>query len=127
VKPRLVAVHAVGWGLGLVRQRFSAGRKACWEPARWRHPYLVRGLGCRARLREMGRTLRTRSSSVRAGSDGGAKATPESEASDARKRTLAALVCTGVGAQAVRRSCSRVVLVAEVDERRLVQAERSWV
>jgi len=75
----------------------------------------------------MGRTPRTRRVSRGKRSDGGAKATPESGASDARKRTLAALVCTGDEAQAVRRSCSRVVLVAEVDERRLVQAERPWV
>jgi len=54
VKPRRVAVHAVGWGLGLVRQRFSAGRKACSEPARQRRPCQVRERDRRTRLGRMG-------------------------------------------------------------------------
>jgi len=54
VKTRRVAVHAVGWGLGLVRRRFSTGRKACSEPARRRRPCQVRERDRRTRLGRMG-------------------------------------------------------------------------
>jgi len=107
----------VGCGFGLVRQRLSAGRKARGEPARRRRPCLVRGLRltseASAWLVSPARRLRE-SNAV--------------EWSERRARARAGCArCTGDGARAVRRSCSRVVLVAEVDERRLVQTERSWV
>jgi len=63
------------------------------ELARWRHPCLERGPCSSARLR----------SCLAGRSDGGARATPESETGDARKRTHAALIApeTGSGGPAV--------------------------
>jgi len=49
-----------------------------------------------------------------------AEPTPESGVNGARERTLAPLFCTRGGDRAIPWSCSRVGLVAEVDERRLV-------
>jgi hypothetical protein len=53
-----------------------------------------------------------------------AEPTPESGESGARERTLAPLFCTRGGDRTIPWSCSRIGLVAEVDERRLVPVRK---
>jgi hypothetical protein len=60
-------------------------------------------------------------------STGSAKAMPGERSERRAQAHAGGARRAGDGDQAVLWSCSRVVLVAEVDERRLVQAERPWV
>jgi len=91
--------------------RFSAGRKAGGGPARRHHPSSVQGL-----------SLSREASVMRAGAACAPRGSGAGERS-ARAHVRAA----PDGDQAVVWACSRIVVVAEVDERRLVQTERSGV
>lgn len=105
VKTRLVIVLAAGRGFGPDLRRSSAGRKVGEGPARRHHPSLVQGLSrsCEASVTRAGAACELR------GSGAGERS--------ARAHGRAARD----GDQAVVWVCSRVVVVAEVDERRLVQ------
>jgi len=105
VKTRLVIVRAAGRGFGPDLRRSSAGRKVGEGPARRHHPSLVQGLSlsCEASVARAGAACELRGS-------GAGERSARAHARAARD-----------GDQAVVWVCSRVVVVAEVDERRLVQ------
>jgi len=109
VKTRLVTVRAAGRGFGLdrlfPRGVSSAGRKVGEGPARCHHPIPVQGL-----------SLSREASVTRAG----AACEPHASEADERRARAHARAVRG-GDQAIVWACSRVVVVAEVDERRLVQ------